>query len=277
MEYTTPTIFSAQYLTSLLLGKSYVPPYDQTLNKKWNVALSTSPPPNSRPILKYLAIGNGGHTISNTNGAAPYLMNPITHRPNHIALYNHIPWVMRDLNNDLTPTERDNYRMRVQITAGGSNYIAYYLKVLDTSSTSPTISKITWNNGLRNTTAFSNSDAILNPTPISLTGSTQNSTDNYLAVESKIDIIFDTATVDAIKDACSKIYGTTDYAVISEVGLYQGIDVQISSTIGGNTVTHNESIQTQPTMFANMFAALEFIDTPATFSIDIGSLEPMRF
>lgn len=276
MDYVTPTIFSAQYLATTLLGKQYTPITGSTLNDKWNIANSVTPIASERPVMKYLAIGNGGHTVSSTNGSAPYVINPITHKPNHVALYNHIPWVIRPATNDLSATDRDKYRMRVQITAGGTDYIAYYLKVLDTSASMPAIQKVIWNNAGKNTSVFAASDAILNPTPTTLTGSQQTSTDEYVSVDTSITILFDSATVSEIQNATNIIYGVSDYDIISEVGLYQGIDVQYTNTIAGIPATYTESVYTQPTIFANMFMALQFANLPATFTIDIGALEPMK-
>lgn len=277
MEYVTPTIFSAKYLTDTLLGKTYTPMPNTTLNDKWNVAIGISPIAGSRPIMQYLAIGNGGHTIGNTSGSAPYVVNPIAHKPNHVALYNQIPWVLiPDGGTDLTSTERNNYRMRASVTYGGNTYIGYFLKVIDISSAVPTIKKVSWDNNGKSTTAFTSTDAIQSPTPTTLTGSPQITSDQYLSVDTSIDISLNNTDLAHLQNVFNVIYsGSTKYNIISEIGLYQGIDISYNSPI--DAVNYTETIYTQPSVFANVFIATEYVGNVVNLTIDLGTLEPVKF
>jgi len=273
MDYVVPTIYQAQCTTAQLLGKPYVPLQNTTLNEKWGIYDTLIPSSSTYPTLKYLAIGNGGHKVLDTSGGPPYSINPVQHKPINVSLYNHLPWIIRPANNDLTPTERLQYRMRVPVTIQGDDYIAYYLKLVDTSSTNPTINVVTWNT-TRVSSPLSGGGSVLNPIP-----TTNNSTagDDYVTVDAELPIRIDNAQQNEIRNAGNLIYGDMAKVVISELGLYMGIDTVVNAVdSSSNPFTYTETIYTQPTVLMNTFISLQHSVNNIELDLGIGCAEPMQ-
>lgn len=108
------------------LGAEYSPLENTTLNEKFSV-LQSEDTPKGYPVITGYVIGIGGSPM--IDGAPNYVLNE--HSPIDGALFEHIPFIMRPLEADLNDAERENYRLRVVETINNTQYVSYYMKVLD--------------------------------------------------------------------------------------------------------------------------------------------------
>ena len=138
MDNNVRSIYGAYLQTCALLGFNVDIKPNSTLNQKFDLFPNEIFNSGETPTVKYLTIGNGGHTASMGVDGLP-LINPVPHSPRHAALYNHLPFIIREVGEDLTPGERLLYRLRVPRTIDGVNYMCYYAKVLDLSLVEPKI------------------------------------------------------------------------------------------------------------------------------------------
>lgn len=120
------TLYATDLNLHMLTGKSYAPLANTTLNEKFMLNTNVEIPKDSYPKLRYLVIGVGGNSV--INGDNTYTTSE--HSPLDAALFEQIPFVVRPVNSDLSPTERANYRLRVIKIISGTTYACYYAKVL---------------------------------------------------------------------------------------------------------------------------------------------------
>ncbi|EPU3829006.1 DUF7208 family protein [Campylobacter coli] len=126
-----------------------------TLNERFNIHPNFSFTENEYPSLKYFSIGIGGDDI--LDGSVGYPVS--SHSPVDACLYKPIPFVMRKVSEDLTESERINYRFRKQEYINGENYICYYLKLITGFNIRDEFYKINTING-KSTLGLFNLDSI---------------------------------------------------------------------------------------------------------------------
>ena len=274
MQNFQRTIYATYNQSCMALGKpiNYFP--YTTLNEKFNVALNKTPPVNQYPVIKYAVIGNGGHRISGTgNNIIP---TPAQHSSTDAALFNHLPFVLRTPDNDLTIDQVANYRLRANVTFNNTPYIAYYAKLLDLSNTTPTILSRTLENGNMISTPFSAGVNQLTPTPIDLNVNVPNIVNNSLVSSTSIvDLKLTADDVNEFINACSIIYGDVAYSIISEIGICSGIDITQEGTLSGNPVSYTEAVGVQINTFNEAFFPMLYMNDGLSMSYDVGATEPL--
>ena len=129
------TLYNVDLHLSMLLGRDYMTKPNTTLNEKFDVLADVNVPEGMYPKLQYYCIGIGGDQLSESVSGFPVS----EHSPMDAALFEQIPFVIRPIQQDLTPTERANYRFRVIETIKNETYVCYYLKVI------PKIAKLEFN------------------------------------------------------------------------------------------------------------------------------------
>ena len=276
MEPIVRTIFSSFLQTAQILKTDYVVPEHSTLNEKFNIQSGIYPDTSILPGLRYFAIGNGGHKMTvGANGLAK--PDPVQHRATDAALFSHIPFALRELDNDLDSVERAKYGLRRKELYNGQNYIAYYLKRIDLTNVVPEMEYITVNNGVQTVNAYTSTSANLNPTPPDISSNGVNLvTGDYVAASAKVNINFTNSEISELLNAANIVYGDQSYAIISEVALCTGVDKLVQSPAANNTVINfNEVIATQVASFINTFYAVEFTNNGIEIALDIGICEPL--
>ena len=198
-----------------------------TLNQHFGVQVSATANPlpvDTYPQIKYLALGRGGHKYA--QGAQPQaaLIDILRHGPTDARLFEHIPFVVRDVANDLSAGEQANYRMRTVVNIAGTDYAHYWLKVIDTNAITPETRVIQILDGvIIDDQPYSPSNASLNPAPIDVDNNDLNLADGrYITVRSSLGLTLAETDILEILDAIDIIYGDARYATISEVGIVSG-------------------------------------------------------
>lgn len=275
METVQRTIYSAHLQTTKLLNRQWTILPNSTLNQKFNLFPNEVPNVNEYPLLKYIGIGNKGASYELTQSGY-VLTTPIPHLPRDASLYNFIPFIVRNINDDISSTERLKYRLRVPITVNNNQYVAYYLKVLNLDSLIPSVELRNVNNGVITTNTFTPTQSDLNPTPPVLNNNNLNNPDgDYLVSTAKVTFLLNQQEISEILDACNLLFGDPRYAVINEIALVTGVDKILQGTFGNTQSNYTEVIASQVAAFISQYHALTTNTTQVQIELDIGSVEPL--
>lgn len=291
------TAWGAQVQTASLPGISMPSLTNSTINEALACNATATLTPADRPITKYVAIGNGGHAITPGVGGLG-LPSPVSHRSLDVTLFNHLPFVLRLPTNDLTAIEATKYRMRqlVHVLSGvitpgpaplnstAVNYIAYYLKVLDTTTANISMMYNTVVNGAVTSTPYTPPVSGLIPVPMALANAGVNVTSgDYITVSALLPFVMTAADTAEYVNVCTIIYNDPNYAIISEIALVSGVERNVTNAITPNTTipgtfvnsTYTDLVGAQVMSFISTFFAMQFNNAGIDFTLDIGASEPL--
>ena len=285
MENSIRTINGAVFQSAIAIGKQPSIKPNSTLNQKLNIfpeEVFNAEPLTVKeiPRIQYVVIGNKGHRITLDGDQEPDVIDQ-QHLARDSGLYNEIPWVLREVTDDLTPAERLKFRLRKLQTFNGKNYIAYYARVIDYTNTVPQAEHmVKINNGgdrvQFDVKPFTNTSSDLNPTPPLLDNNGVIITSgDFLRATAKATISLTPSDVNEILEACKIIYGSYNKAVISEIGYCYGVDKPLQGNFNGTIMTYTDvigcTIHTYSTYFARLRDATDGID----ITVNIGCTEPL--
>lgn len=276
MRTITRTIYGSALQTAMLLKLPYTVVPNTTLNEKFGIQANQVPEPGKLPSLAYFCIGNGGHRSVTGADGVPYTM-PIKHRASDAALFNHLPFVLREVNDDLPPEQRQKYALRREEQHGGRRYYAYYLKRLDLSGVVNEMKHTTVIDGVSQTLPFTPTSANLNPTPPEISPTGINPTEgDYLTTTAVVEIRFTANDVAELVRVAEILYGNELMAVISEIGLCSGLDKVITAQGPGNTTFNfNEAIAVQIANHITSYYSMAYTNNGFDFQIEMGATEPL--
>lgn len=273
MYATVKTMYNTQIELARALTQLYVPLTDSTLNQKFNVG-DNAPALNAGeyPTLGYFAIGNGAHSGRVTGTGT--VIDISQHNVVHAALYNHIPFIIREVNNDLTNVERAKYGLRVQETYNGADYFVYYLKKLDlASATAIGVEEVTVSNGAITSASYQTTPAQLDPVVIPVSNTSANaSTGKHIKVSSELEILLDSNDIQEIVNAIDIITGDIAFAVISEVATVTAVPGTINHPF--DNVGYTEALYAQVANFIPTNVDLKFTTTEVKLVSSIGHTSP---
>lgn len=278
MKYGTSTVYLNQLLQHLLYNKQYLPEAYTTLNEAYSHLTNVTPDPTATYDIHCFSIGNGGHKKELLTDQSP--KNVITHSATDVNLYSSIPFIVRELDNDLDDVTRENYRMRVLFNKNNVDYVAYYLKKY-TIDTEVDTNIVTYDATMKpSVNNYVPDSSNLNPVPDEV-----QSTNAYgmkiINTSVSRSVTLDANDITEIKNACNIVFGSEDYAIISEIGLYSGVDL---NTIGsakdsvGNSISisYRESIKTISTNFTNVFYHLLYGNNTLPINLTTGNNVTLR-
>lgn len=215
--------------------------YDTTLNSKYNIfpggvdGMETS---FSVPKIRFFGLGvSGCYNVDDSHLSAPY-------RPaaDELDLYEPIPLRCVPVDEDLSAAERSMYRMRKERTINGQRYYCYYLKKLTVVDNSVQLTRT--NPVTHEEEPFELSSDKLNPIPTKPTVSGE--TEGVITeVNASVRLELNWTGAEVL-EAINVLYnGDMRYAKISEIGIYSGVDYNVTSTDGnGSPLQYTESIYT---------------------------------
>lgn len=275
MEQISRTVYGAAVQTAINMGIPYAPSQYASLNTLFGIATAATPDANTNYETKFLVIGNGGHySVAGADGFPQ--MASYNHQPTDAGCYNHLPFVLRPIDADLTIAERAKYALRREETHGGLQYYAYYAKRLDYTANVVSMKKTTLDPA--STVDFVPTNTNLNPTPPeTLLGSVNliQSSNEYVSGSSVITIEFTATDAAELRNVSQIIYGDEDHAVISEIGLVTGIDKVVTGALNGGTVDYNEVIYAQIVVFIACYYNMVMQTDGFTTVADTGITEPL--
>lgn len=194
--------------------------------------------------LQYLAIGNGGHyyVTNATHGIPKTLTRP--HLARHTGLFNWMPFVVREVGDDLTADQRLNYRMRKIVNISGVNYICYFLRKHDLSQSSIVQRLVKKDQGVKTSTPYTPTINDLNPDSAEINGINDGT---YIQTYVQTTLSFDSVEAEWLRNAAAVWFGDPDLAIISEIAICSGVDKPITKRypISGNQTpqTVNSSLK----------------------------------
>lgn len=272
MVRTIRTVQGARFSSAKSLGKN--PDFEPriTLNTKFGVQENTAHSDNDNLKIGYMAIGDWGHTWQ----AGRTTPVPSIHSPEDAACLRHIPYVIREVSNDLTAAERAKYRMRVLTVIGDKTYAMYYLRVIDLSQTVPTIEYRVVKNGNVTSRPYTPSTSHLNPVRTTLqTDQSIDTSGSLIAVTSKIPLVMTEADMTELRNVGSVLYNDEMAGLISEIALVAGADRVVSGNFGGTIANYTEVISAVVTHFGSVFIHSTFDNLGKTTTLDLGTVEPL--
>lgn len=243
------TVFKASYATLTLLGQlnqfhgiaslQYDPQVETTINYKHGILPELPPPSNVIPKMEYFGIGiKGYHNLTDGTLSEPYY--PLA---TNMDLYQPIPFRCVPIEEDLTPIERVNYRMRTVVDINGETYVQYWLKKLDFLNRHVQVNKIT-PDGQESSYVWDGSNRT--PTPNeTMVPDVDDGSNTIITVSLEAAC---SVTGEEVIEVINALYGgDLRLAKISEFGLYTGVDKSDATFVdaGGANVTYTESIYTQ--------------------------------
>ena len=276
MKNVVPTIWGnrLQNIKQQNLPYKHIP--FSTINERLEIRGNENVLSTDMPALKILCIGNGGHGHrTGVNGFA--LPSRIPHLPDHAALYNQIPFVMRTMDNDISQTERRKYALRKIQEFDGVNYICYYGRRLTIDTTQDVgIKHTVVENGVKTTVDYKTSNANLYPVHPDLpnTGSVATSSE-YLSTSSTVDLSFSEADVEELINVARIIYNDEDYAIISEFAICNAVDRTITINTAQGNVNFAEAVHCSVAFFAIAQYNLIFHRKGFDYTIECGATEPL--
>ncbi|MBE0438313.1 MAG: hypothetical protein IBX57_00905 [Gammaproteobacteria bacterium] len=275
MRIIQRTVYGSALQTAALLKIPHRIVENTTLNEKFSIEADLELTEDDFPGVNYYCIGNGGHRVVSGADGIPYT-TPINHRATDAALFNHIPFVVRDLDDDLTIARREKYALRKIITVGDKNYIAYYLKRIDVSQVTTEMQHTKVIDGNQTTTAFVPSNDNLNPEPPALPNDGIITTDgNYVTSSAIVTIAFDEQDVEELMDVSRILYNDEDHAIISEVGLCSAVDRVVTTTGYVGTFNYREALGAQVVTHITGYYPVGYTNAGFELKIEAGATEPM--
>jgi hypothetical protein len=245
-------------------GISWEPKPNTTLNEKFNI-LTNIQNYSEYPEIKYTAIGVGGNTI--TDSSTGYKFN--NHGAIDGALFEHIPYVMKTINEDLTPEERNEYRFRVIENIDGVEYVCYYLKKITDIDYKGVMEITTSTTGNSLSIMDTNISDILNPEP-KISNDYLNTATSHVVSSIKMEYILTLSEIEELNNVLNIRYGEGNSKRISEIAICSGNDYDTGDYI--------EAINTQVAYFVNMDIELQSnINSGEALirSIELGGMEPL--
>lgn len=270
----TRTCYAAYLQTAKYLGLTpfrLIP--HTTLNEKFGVEVGVAPAVGESPNVRYLVIGNMGHyTVKGPDGADE-VANRI-HRANDAALYNHIPFVMREAGGpDLPADRRDMYCLRTTESYGGKNYIVYYGRRISVAGVQPQLLELEVINGVVTAKPYVPTVDDLNPVPPVISNSgTVIGSNKTVSASAIVKVNLSAEEIRDITDAHRIRTGSIRSPIISEMGLCSGVDKRV--TAPGQGFQYNEVIACQINVFISTNHPIGYNSSGLDLTFDIGGVEP---
>lgn len=246
-----------------------------TLNQKYGVGAELDVADGEKFAFNTIAIGNKGHDMVVGNGGFKKWKD-IPHIPQHKALYNGLPWIVRPETDDLSPVDRAKYRMRCIREINGVRYVFYYLRVVDKSTAVISREIRRTVDGVTTTTAYVPSLADLSPQPPILTsGESLTTVGDYMTASCRIPFIMTEDDIYEFSQACKIIHGDTGYDIISEIALVNNVDRSVQVTHLGAPLTYTEAVRATATAFVSTAIVASQFKTGVSMMLDVGAAEPL--
>ena len=241
LNQNTKTLHQVKLDIAQSRGIPHIPDSYSTLNEAYNIG-GITPPSVGYPETKYIMVGNGGSRIDVGLNASP-VKKTLKHKPTDAVLYNAIPFLMVPTD-DISPTERANYRLRVLEVVNGVSYFSYYVKVIETLTPNIMVKIVEQRGGeVVSSTDYIPSPESLAPTPILLSNVSENTVYNRdLRATSMDDVVLTKTDLENLKASITIKHGLDDIEkfTISELAVIQSWTEEVTSTLSNVTATYNE-------------------------------------
>lgn len=258
-----------------LTGRPYDYPKYTTLNEALAINETLHQDLTTLPNLGYLAIGRGAHRHHIEDQSGLDVIDAIPHETTDTGLFMQLPFVMRQLNNDLSPEDRRDYALRRKETHNGEDYWCYYLKRIKFDKVAPEIFHDNTQDGVTTSRPFAYTSNDLNPVPPELPpeGVVVTSAD-VIRISSKFQLHFDERDTSELYNVMRIKYNSKS-AVISELAICSGTDKEVSIEIAGGNAKMKEAIGVQVIAFISTHYDLSKSNRGFIHEFEFGEGEPL--
>lgn len=276
MEVYRRTIYGITLQTCQFFGIPALIQPLSTLNEKLNIQPTAKLGLNEMPSVGYITIGIGGHMNVPGQDDIPLISNKI-HKADDAAPFRLFPFVLRPLINDISASQRERFVLRTTIKVNGEDYFAYFGRRFDKQALSVVPERRTIVNNETTIALFNPTSDNLSPVPQDLSSSGINTVKGeYLAASAKLKIILDSFDAEEILNAAMILYGSEDYAFISEIGLVSGVNRTVSVSNGaGNSFNFNEVIAAQTCHHISALQPVKSQRGGFDIDLEVGAIEPL--
>jgi len=279
VENVVRTLMSSYVQTHISLNLPYNMPDFTTLNEKLGTQVGVKPQTNQRMAFNFFSIGFGG-ARNVIGGDGTHLQVPRQHETTDFSPFAIMPFVVRELNNDLSAAQRARFCLRVQATNQRDNkqYIFYYGRWFNQFEGPVQMTQFRIENGnVVDVSPFVPGDANINPTPRDLTNSGLNIVDGrYVRTSILSDVSFSDWDVAELVNAAVITKGSENYAFFNELAVGAAVKNPTNvQTPGAGSFTYDEAIAATCTNLLNVnYQALYFRDG-FEVKLNFGSTEPL--
>lgn len=275
MNTTQPAIYGLKLLLQLLLGQTPSIDANSTVNERLGIDGALRPSTTEKVSLGILVVGNRGHSMTAGNGGIA-LTNVVDHYANHAALYEHLPFCLRPVAQDLDETKRARYALRKEITINGQIYYAYYGLRIKTAALAANVQmKLKVKNSPDAAFVPSTHDLVPEPEELPTSGAVTTS-DVSLSVEAIVPVTLDADAIYEFVEAAKILHGGDErYAVISEFGLCTGADRMRTVNSTNGPINFLESIGTQIYAFSADHRPVYYNSQELSVDFDLGNQIPL--
>lgn len=248
------------------IGVMFKPLANTTLNEKFDHHPDILPLKNEYPTINYFSIGVGGD--ERVSGINSYRYSE--HSAINGALFNHIPFLLKTLDDDISAEEQSRYRFKKKIVVDGIDYHAYYLKIIETKKHADFYYEIVSNNGHSLAMYNNNNEDILNPKPIDKQLHIDNTETKYITALYKLYFTLSKNEIDELLSVIKIL--KLDIRHITEIGVCSGIERVIDDKIVATNVQMAYFLDVDILLTLDLISneAKELID----LYIEIGGSEP---
>lgn len=175
--------------------------------------------------LRYLIIGNSGHQTIYAERVTAGIPTEIEHSVKDFGLYNMIPFIARPIGSDLSPTERQRYRLRKVVEVDQVLYVLYFAMVLPPITASPMFSIYNVENGqtLGLQPFIPSNDELLPTHPVG----DLSAINTHIAATVPFQITLSEQEAQEVASACNILFGSPDVALISEIATCTGVEKMV--------------------------------------------------
>jgi len=279
VENVVRTLMSSYVQTHISLNLPYNMPDFTTLNEKLGAQAGVKPQTNQRIAFNFFSIGFGGaRNVIGEDGT--HLQVPRQHETLDFSPFAIMPFVVRELTDDLSAAQRARFCLRVEATnpRDGKRYIHYYGRWFNQFEGPVQMTQFRIENGnVVDVSPFVPGAANLNPVPRDLTNSGLNIVDGrYVRTSILSDVSWSAWDVQELLKAAVIVKGSENYAFFNELAV--GASVKNPTTVqspGAGSFTYDEAIAATCTNLLNVnYQALYFRDG-FDVKLNFGSTEPL--
>lgn len=200
-----------------------------TLNEKYGImadeAIGTKS--GSEFSLKWFGIGIKGSKCIGETPEGIERRRILDHTATDFSAFLPIPFVIREISNDLSEQERENYRMRVLKKIGDKTYALYYLRAIKFDVYDPKM-KLGYKDpetGNNKEDPYTPKEEDIKPTPYTINSNDSIPvTNRYLTATGTLNLTLEANELDELRNVCRILFGDASVAAVSEVYLVHGID-----------------------------------------------------
>lgn len=198
-------------------------------------------------VLGWYGIGLNGSKCIGTNEFGIEVRRINEHRATDNAPFYGIPFLAREISDDIDEETRKQYRLRVVRKIGTVTYVFYYLKAINFDYYQPSV-KLGYHDpvtGSNKEEAYTPQEGDLNPTPYELVSTDAvPATDWYTTATGTLNLTLEAKDLDELRNVCRIMFNDASVAALSEYYLVHGIDTVIADGLGpnGSAVRYNELV-----------------------------------